>query len=188
MRNFKLLLPAMILVMSAAALGQSPTYKLGKTPSADEIKAVDIDVSPTGKGLPPGSGNANDGAKIFAVRCAKCHGPTGEERLYMGFCCPTRGLVSRTGPNNTPSPSWAFSSMIWDRINREMPRFEEGTLSTNDVYALTAVLLYWNGVIQGTDVMDATSLPKVQMPNRKTFIPGPATAVAPAGDASPAGH
>ena len=173
MRNFRLFVPGIILAMCVGALAQETNYKLGRTPSEDEIRAWNIDISPEGKGLPPGKGTAAEGAILYAQKCAKCHGPTGEEQLYMGFCCSTRGLVPRRGPNNTPSPSWALATTLWDRINRAMPRFEEGSLSANDVYALTALILFWNGVIQGNDVMDAQSLPQVPMPNRKAFIPAP---------------
>jgi cytochrome c len=62
-----------------------------------------------------------------------------------------------------------FATTIWDYINRGMPLGKEGSLSANEVYALTAFLLYKNGVIQEADVMDNRSLPKVKMPNRDGF-------------------
>jgi hypothetical protein len=66
---------------------------------------------------------------------------------------------------------WPFATTIWDYIHRAMPQNQEGTLRADEVYALTAFLLYRNGIIQESDVMDAKSLPKVQMPNRNGFIP-----------------
>ena len=62
-----------------------------------------------------------------------------------------------------------FATTIWDYINRGMPLGKEGTLSPNEVYALTAFLLYKNDVIKEDEVMDAQSLPKVKMPNRDGF-------------------
>ena len=59
-----------------------------------------------------------------------------------------------------------FATIIWDYINRGMPLGKEGTLTPNEVYALTAFLLYKNDVIKEDEVMDAQSLPKVKMPNR----------------------
>jgi cytochrome c len=62
-----------------------------------------------------------------------------------------------------------FATIIWDYINRGMPLGQEGTLKPNEVYALTAFLLYKNEVIREDEVMDAQSLPKVKMPNREGF-------------------
>jgi hypothetical protein len=161
----KLFVPGMALAVCVGALAQGPTYKLGRTPSEEEIRAWDIAISPDGKELPPGSGTAKEGAIIYAQKCTKCHGPAGEATPSGS------GLVRRIGPNNTPSPIWPLATTLWDHINRAMPRYEAGSLSANEVYSLTALLLYWNSVIQQSDVMDAKSLPKVQMPNRTMFVP-----------------
>jgi len=75
-------------------------------------------------------------------------------------------VTEKGPPNNFP-----LATTLWDAINRSMPRYQEGSLTANQVYALTAALLYWNGVIQEDDVMDATRLPKVQMPSRNAFVP-----------------
>jgi mono/diheme cytochrome c family protein len=165
--------PGIMLAISVGALAQGTTYKVGRTPTQEEIQAWDISVSPEGKGLPPGNGTATEGAKIYAQKCAKCHGPTGEQ-AYGGFTGPggsIGGFLRRTGPNNTPRPPWPYAPNIWAFIYKAMPRFEEGSLSANDTYALTALVLYWSGLIKATDVMDAETLPKVQMPNRDGYIP-----------------
>ena len=165
------LVPVMALAAAVTALAQMPTYKLGRTPNAEEIRAWDISVGPAGKELPPGKGTAKEGAPIYAQKCAACHGPTGAEG-------PADRLVGGKGTINTPHPVrtigsfYPFATTIWDHINRGMPRYGgEGTLTANEVYALTALLLYWNGIIQESDLMDAQSLPKVAMPNRNGFLP-----------------
>jgi mono/diheme cytochrome c family protein len=174
MRCFNLLLPVVVVVAGIAARAQSPVYKLGQTPTAEQIRAWDIAISPSGKELPPGSGTAKDGGKIYALRCAPCHGPTGAERGPGNFGKP---LVGGQGTLTTPQAVksigsfWPYATTVWDYINRTMPRNEEGSLDTNGVYAVTAWLLFRNGIIQETDVMDAKSLPKVQMPNRNGFLP-----------------
>ena len=158
---------------------QSPTYGLGRTPSGEEIRAWDISISPTGKELPSGQGTAKEGAALYVRKgCAGCHGATGSS----GGHAPT--LIRRKEPQTTSSgPCLApcvndanamavhspFATTIWDYINRGMPLGKEGTLSPNEVYALTAFLLYKNDVIQEDEVMDAQSLPKVKMPNRDGF-------------------
>ena len=174
----RLLLVTTILGICHTAWTQSPTYRLGRSPSAEEIRAWDIAISPSGKELPSGQGTAKEGAVLYVRKgCAGCHGATGS-----GAHAPT--LISRKGPKTASSaPCLApcvndknsmgvhspFATTIWDYINRGMPLGKEGTLSPNEVYALTAFLLYKNDVIKEDEVMDTQSLPKVKMPNRDGF-------------------
>jgi S-disulfanyl-L-cysteine oxidoreductase SoxD len=178
----RLLLLVMILGTSMSA--QSPTYHLGRTPTAEEIRAWDISISPTGKELPPGRGTAKEGAQLFIQKgCAGCHGPTG-----AGGKAPT--LIVTKGAPTTPgrmpgmdmgiqapglmAVSAPFATTMWDYINRGMPLGKEGTLTPDEVYALTAFLLYKNDAIKSEDeVLDAQSLPKVQMPNRDGYTAHP---------------
>ncbi len=165
-----LLLPVIVLLTSGVALAQSPTYKVGRPPTDAEMRAWDIVVGPDGKELPPGSGNAIEGAKVYAAKCAFCHGKTGVEGPYPQ-------LVGGKGTLNTPTPIlttgsfWPFATMIWDYINRAMPRDAERTLTPNEVYSLTAFLLFRNDIIKETDVMDPKTLVELQMPNRNGFYP-----------------
>ena len=179
----RLLLVTAILGICQTGWTQSPTYGLGRIPSAEEIRAWDIGISPMGKELPPGQGTAKEGAALYTRKgCAGCHGATGS-----GAHAPT--LISRKGTQPAPSvPCLApcvndsnamavhspFATTIWDYINRGMPLGKEGTLSPNEVYALTAFLLYKNDAIKEDEVMDAQSLPKVKMPNRDGFALPPA--------------
>ena len=179
----RLLLVTAILGICQTGWTQSPTYGLGRIPSAEEIRAWDIGISPMGKELPPGQGTAKEGAALYTRKgCAGCHGATGS-----GGHAPT--LISRKGPPpsssmpclapcvndaNTMGAHSPFATTIWDYINRGMPLGKEGTLSPNEVYALTAFLLYKNDVIKEDEVMDAQSLPKVKMPNRDGFALPPA--------------
>ena len=174
----RLLLVTAILGICQPARTQSPTYGLGRTPSADEIRAWDIAISPTGKELPQGQGTAKEGAALYVQKgCAACHGSAGS-----GMHAPT--LISRKdvkpSPSafclapcvndlNTMSVHSPFATTIWDYINRVMPLGQEGTIRPNEVYSLTAFLLFKNGVIKEDEVMDRQSLPKVQMPNRNGF-------------------
>ena len=167
------LLPFLML-LGGSALAQSPTYGVGSTPSAEEIRAWDISISPTGKELPPGRGTAKEGTPVFAQKCAVCHGAT-----LAGGLAPTL-LKAKAEPNVDPwqlgrvlpirSP---YATTVWDYINRAMPLNGEGTLTADEVYALTAFLLYKNDVISEDEVLDAQSLPKVKMPNREGFAPLP---------------
>ena len=169
------ILAAMILGMCQLGSAQSPTYGVGRIPTAEELRAWDISISPDGKELPPGHGTAKEGAQLYTQKgCAGCHGRTGS-----GAQAPT--LIKSDGTTKSSMPCLApcvndnnvmalhspFATVMWDYINRGMPLGKEGTLKPDEVYALTAFLLYKNGVIQEVDVMDAQSLPKVAMPNRQ---------------------
>lgn len=176
MRMYRLLLPAMIL--GVPLWSQSPTYHLGRTPSAEEMRAWDISISPTGKELPPGRGTAKEGEQLFKAKgCAGCHGATGigarAPALVKGG--PAKAPAGMEGMHMVPDTGIMalrspYAVTIWDYINRGMPLNREGTLKPDEVYALTAFLLYKNEVIKSDDeVMDQQSLPKVQMPNRNGF-------------------
>jgi len=176
------LVPLMIIMgLSQAGSAQSPSYGLGKSPTAEEIRAWDIAISPTGKELPPGSGSAKEGAPLYAQKCAACHGATG----YGGRAPQLIRTESTTPPPAGKAPPCLspcirnetvmgiyspYATTIWDYINRGMPFGKEGTLTPNEVYALTAFLLYKNGVIPEDQVVDAQILPQIKMPNRDGYV------------------
>ena len=153
-----------VLLTGVCALAQSPTYGVGRTPSAEEIRALDISIGPTGAELPPGRGTAKDGAQIYAQKCAGCHGKTGTEGrapVLKGKAEPNVDTWARGRILPIRSP---VATTVWDYINRAMPLNREGTLTADEVYALTAFLLNINDVIPEDQILDAQSLPKVKMP------------------------
>jgi S-disulfanyl-L-cysteine oxidoreductase SoxD len=171
----------MLLALGGTGWAQSPSYGVGTTPTAEEIRAWDIAISPTGKELPPGHGTAAEGARLYVQKgCAGCHGPTGS-----GGKAPI--LIRRKDPTPTSVPCLSpcirdatviavhapFATIVWDYINRGMPLGREGTLKPDEVYALTAFLLYKNDVIPEDSVLDAQSLPKVSMPNKDGYAMPP---------------
>ena len=153
-------------VLVGPALAQSaPTYGLGRTPSAEEIRARDINVGHTGEELPPGHGTPKEGAKVYELQgCIVCHGAEA-----VGGVGPR--LNSKTSQD---LPIWKrerilplrspFATTVWDYIRRGMPLGREGTLTPDEVYALTAYLLFLNKIIPEDTVLDEKSLPKVKMP------------------------
>ena len=175
MRFSKVLVTGIVLLTANTALTQTPSYtNVGRTPTKEEIQAWDIAAGPDGKGLPPGQGNARDGAPIFAAKCAVCHGPAAEggkigPRLVGGKA--DLETLTTLRPVRSVGGYWPYATTVWDYINRAMPRNQGGTLSANEVYALTAFILAKSGIIQEDDVMDAKTLPKVQMPNHNGFVP-----------------
>jgi mono/diheme cytochrome c family protein len=142
---------------------------LGVPASAEEIAAMDISVGPDGAGLPVGSGTPKQGAAVYAAKCIVCHGPEGangvNDRLVGG-----QGTLTGATPVKTIGSYWPYATTVFDYVRRAMPYPAPHSLSDAEAYAVTAYLLQLNGIIGADDVMDATSLPKVKMPNQGGFV------------------
>jgi len=171
----KLLAGVTVMLVASASLAQTPSYKnVGRTPTKEEIQVADISIGPDGRGLPPGQGTSKEGAAVYAAKCAVCHGPEGEGGQIGPRLISTKADIeslTTIKPARIIGAYWAYATTIWDFTYRAMPRNQGRTLSANEVYALTAFILAKSGIIQEGDVMDAKSLPEVQMPNRNGFIP-----------------
>ena len=156
---------AFALLMGAPVLAQSLTYGVGRTPTADEIRAWDISIGPHGEELPPGRGTVREGAQLYRSKgCAGCHGASaidGKAPILKSKAGPNVELWARGRILPLRAP---FATTVWDYINRAMPLNREGTLTPDEVYSLTAFLLFINDVIPEDQVLDAQSLPKVKMP------------------------
>jgi S-disulfanyl-L-cysteine oxidoreductase SoxD len=172
--SLSLLASLIVLAAPAAGLAQSPKFNVGTPLSQEEIRGFDFMIGPQGQALPPGRGTAKEGAVVFSKRCEVCHGQNGEKgvlrRLVIGS--PGKPFLGPFKPEDRDSVAYyPYATIAWDYINRAMPVPKPGSLTHDEVYAVTAFLLYRNGIIQETDVMDAQSLPKVEMPNRNGFVP-----------------
>jgi len=161
------------------AAAQLPTYGVGRPPSAEEIKTWDLTIPPDGQGLPSGSGTAVLGTAVFEERCASCHGETGEDPKYSRLV-GGQGTLATDKPVRTIGSFWQYATTLWSYIRRAQPFDEPGSLTPDQVYAVTAYLLHLNGIIGEQDVMDAKTLPLVKMPNRDGFVPDPRPDVGPA--------
>jgi len=156
---------------------EAATLGIGRPATAEDIAKWDIDVQPDGTGLPAGGATSADGAPIYAAKCSACHGETGREgpndRLVGRI--PGDGFPFAREPQlpHTIGNYWPYATTVFDYIRRAMPLTEPGSLKDNEVYALTAYLLFLNDLIAADAVIDATSLPKVRMPARDRFVPDP---------------
>jgi S-disulfanyl-L-cysteine oxidoreductase SoxD len=152
-------------LVGSPAIAQSPTYGVGRTPTAEELGRMDISISAAGEELPPGTGTAKQGAQLYLTKgCIGCHGADG-----LGGLAPA--LQSKQGadvnvwkkerilPLRSP-----YATVVWDFIRRGMPLGLEGTLTPDEVYSLTAYLLVLNHVIPEDQVLDKQNLPTVKMP------------------------
>ncbi|HEX5550418.1 MAG TPA: cytochrome c [Nitrospira sp.] len=145
---------------------------LGQPATAADIRLWNIDVTPSGEGLPPGRGTVPQGATVYAAKCAKCHGASGTEgpmdRLVGG-----QHSLATTAPVKTIGSYWPYATTLYDYIHRAMPFDAPQSLTPDEVYSVTAWLLYQNGIIAENAVIDSATLSAVQMPNRHGFVPDP---------------
>jgi mono/diheme cytochrome c family protein len=155
-----------VLYGSSVLAQSSQKYGLGRAPTAEEMRALDISIGPDGAELPQGHGSAKEGALLFQNKgCAGCHGKTGTGGAAPELKAKPAGPNVDTWDRGRVLPVRApFATTVWDYINRGMPLGREGTLTPDEVYALTAFLLYINDVIPEDMVLDAQNLPKVKMP------------------------
>lgn len=162
-----------------ATAGQAPaapkSYGIGRAATADEIKKLDIDVMPDGRGLPVGRGTVAEGAAIYAAKCRSCHGATGEggsaERLVGRESGPNFNFAMDPKLVKTVGNYWPYATTLYDYTYRAMPFMAPGTLTPDETYALVAYILALNKIVPDDAVMDQASLPKVKMPARDKFVP-----------------
>ena len=183
MFTFAAAMLAMSGLSAAAVESPRPPFGYGTPATAEQIKGWDIDArGEDGKGLPPGKGDVNRGAEVFADQCAVCHGTFGEGEGRYPKLVGGNGTLTADRPEPTVGSYWPFAVTLWDYINRAMPFATPRTLSSDDVYALTAYILNLNNIVPENFVSDKDSLPKVKMPNHDSFTwqdPRPDTTMKP---------
>jgi len=153
-------------LLAPSALADAPMLGIPVPQAA--IDDIDLTVMPDGEGLPAGSGSVADGAEVYRSHCLACHGPEGRDGI-------NDALVGGLGTLATPRPImtvgsfWPYATTLFDYVRRAMPYNAPGSLSSDQVYAVTAYLLNLNGVVSDDAVLDADTLPQVRMPNRDGF-------------------
>jgi len=160
---------------AGAASAQSPErYGFGRAPSPGRLEELDVDVLPDGTGLPPGSGSVDEGAAVYRARCAACHGPGGRGGAFTPLVSPPdqRVFPDSRGPRipRTVGNYWPRATSLYEYVARAMPMQDPGTLTPDQVYAVVAWILHRNGIVEAGTVLDAGSLPGVEMPARDRFV------------------
>lgn len=167
--------PKVIMGVTAATLIVStPAFAeklgLGRTALPEEIAAWDIDVAPDGTGLPAGSGDVLTGEEVFAEHCAICHGDFAEGVDNWPKLAGGDGTLADKDPLKTVGSYWPYLSTTWDYVNRSMPFGAAQTMSTDDVYAIVAYILYSNDLVDEDFVLSNENFLEVEMPNAEGFI------------------
>lgn len=142
---------------------------LGRAVTPQEIAAWDISIPPSGTGLPAGSGTPKQGEAVYVAQCQACHGEKGAGK-------PADALVGGIGSVGTPKQLltvgsfWPYATTLFDYTRRAMPTTKPMSLTNDQVYAVTAYVLFLNGIIPESAEMNAQTLPQVKMPNRDGFV------------------
>jgi S-disulfanyl-L-cysteine oxidoreductase SoxD len=146
---------------------------LGTPASAAELSHY-FSYPPDGRGLPPGSGNYAQGATVYQAKCMACHGEKLEGTKVGDRLAGGRGTLVNDNPAKAPVKTiesyWPYATTVFDYVKRAMPFNAPGSLTDSEVYAVTAYILGEANIVTKNEVLNASTLPKVQMPNRNGFV------------------
>ena len=162
-----------IVLTPAFVVAQQP-LGIGRVATPDEIRKVDIDVMPDGRGLPEGKGTFAAGATIYAAKCQACHGANGiggsADRLVDRESGKNWDFATNAKLVKTVGNYWPYATTLYDYTQRAMPFMQPGTLTPDETYSLVAYILALNKIVPEDAVMDRTTLAKVKMPSRDRFV------------------
>ncbi len=172
MRDLILAFLALIVLASPAHSQSKNKFGIGRAATEVEIAGWNIDIDRNGTNLPPGKGAVSLGREVFNQQCAACHGSKGEggvgDKLVGG-----QGTLATAKPVKTVGSYWPYATTLFDYIRRAMPHPSPQSLSNDEVYAVTAYVLYLNGLLPEGATLDAKTLPSIKMPNRDNFVGDP---------------
>ncbi len=147
-------------------------FGYGDPATPEQIAGWDIDVRPDGKGLPPGSGTAEQGEALYEEKCSVCHGAFGEGEGRWPKLVGDEPLTGER-PEKTVGNYWPYASTLWDYVHRAMPFYEPQSLSDDEVYGIVAYVLYMNELIEYEFELNQDNLAAIDMPNRDGFFVDP---------------
>ncbi|MFT5135661.1 MAG: cytochrome c5 [Arenicella sp.] len=162
-----------LLSFSFSAIAKDKKLNIGSPATQEQIAGWDIDVRPDGKGLPPGSGSVLDGETLYEEQCAVCHGVFGEGQGNWPVLAGGEGTLREARPEKTVGSYWPYLSTLWDYIHRAMPFLTPQTLSDDEVYALTAYVLYLNEMVEDDFVLSQENFTTIKMSNEGSFKKDP---------------
>ncbi len=147
---------------------QEARIQLGEPISETQLRGFDLIAAPDGSGMPPGSGNARQGRQVYELNCLRCHNVNGEG--VSGNTIIAGGdMQSDDVPLRTVGSYWPHASTLFDFIRRAMPADAPKTLSDEEVYQVTAYVLYLNGLVGEDESINSETLRSITMPNADGF-------------------
>lgn len=174
-RSAKLALAAaQLLVFAGPALAQTGNdaarnYGVGRVAITEQISGWDIDIRPDGRGAPPGRGSVKDGEKVYLDKCAACHGEFGESAGRWPQIAQGKGTLASHDPVKTVGSYFPYLSSVFDYIRRAMPFGDAQSLSSDELYAVTAYVLNLNDIVDDKFVLSKETWHQVKMPNQGGF-------------------
>jgi S-disulfanyl-L-cysteine oxidoreductase SoxD len=145
-------------------------YGIGHAATAEQIAGWDIDIRPDGQGAPSGSGSVKDGEKIYMDKCAACHGEFGESAGRWPQVAQGKGTLASHDPVKTVGSYFPYLSSTFDYIRRAMPFGDAQSLGNDELYAVTAYVLYLNDIVDDKFVLSKDTWDRVKMPNHAGFF------------------
>ncbi len=165
-----LVVTAGVALAQEAAPSREGGFGLGRTALPEEIAAWDIDIRPDGQGLPVGSGDVWTGEELFVDYCSACHGDFGEAVGRWPVLAGGFGTLDDEDPNKTIGSYWPYLSTVWDYVHRAMPYGAAQSLTDDEVYAITAYLLYVNNLVEDDFELSNENFLEVALPNQDAFF------------------
>lgn len=170
MSKYRKLLTGAALAATVATPAFAEKLGLGRAALPEEIAAWDVDVTPDGRGLPPGSGDVLTGEELFADNCAVCHGDFAEGVDNWPKLAGGADTLADKDPLKTVGSYWPYLSTTWDYVNRSMPFGNAQSLEPDEVYAIVAYILYSNDMVDEDFVLSNENFLDVDMPNAEGFF------------------
>jgi cytochrome c len=171
MSKSRKVLIATALVTSLATPALAEKLGLGRAALPEEVAAWDVAVLPDGTNLPDGSGDVLTGEEVFADKCASCHGEFAEGLDSWPVLAGGEGSLTDPRPVKTVGSYWPYLSTVFDYVHRSMPFGGAQTVTADETYAITAFLLYSNGLVEDDFVLSKENFTEITMPNAEGFYP-----------------
>lgn len=160
---------AAALLMASGAVAAGP-YGIGADATQEMIAGWDIDIRPDGKGLPEGEGSVAEGEGLYEAKCASCHGLFGEGEGRWPYLAGGEDTLDTPDPKKTVGSYWPYASTLWDYIHRAMPYQAPQSLTDDEVYSISAYVLYLNYIVEDDFIANKETFAQVKMPNEPNFF------------------
>lgn len=157
-------------IRQPSAVAATKHLGIGREAKPEEIAGWDIDIRPDGQGLPPGKGTVKQGEAIYMQQCAACHGEFGESAGRWPILAGGANTLASHDPVKSIGSFWPYASTVMDYIRRSMPFGNAQSLSNDELYAVTAYVLYLNDIVTDENFeLNPKTFKSIKLPNEPNF-------------------